>query len=457
MLFFQEEISEILGLINWNDSKKKSLQFKSISIDSRTISSGDLFIAIKGKNYDGHDFVNEVFNKGIKAVVVKRGYEKYLPQELPFWCVPDSLEAFQKIALLKRRKLRLPVVAITGSVGKTTTKEMIGEVLKKFGKVQKSKANYNNEIGLGLTIINCEENNKALVLEMGMRGLGQIENLSRFSEPNIAVITNIGSSHIGILGSKENIAFAKCEITKHLHPNGVVIIPYGDNLLESALKETWNGRIVRIQLTNNLNDYQLLESSDNLISGYYDSQNNLIKVDSKTFRLSFYGRHNALNFLFAYATSKEFRIKFRKHNEFKFNSIEGRNRILKTGKITIFDETYNASPESVKACVEVLIKQKGKQFLILGSMRELGKMSLQFHMEILNYIYLSSITRCIFLHEFDEKSLLKDSKYLREKIYFVENINDVIPIINKWINKGDYLLIKGSRNWELEKIIPLID
>ena len=163
----------------------------SISIDSRTCLKNDLFIAIKGKNFDGHSFLSEVLNKGVKSVVIKEGMQKLLPANFPCWIVNDTLEAFQKLALLKRKKLSIPVVAITGSVGKTTTKEMVGEVLKKLGKIKLSHANFNNEIGVGLTIRAADKEDKVLVLEMGMRGLGQIENLSKYSEPDIAVITNI--------------------------------------------------------------------------------------------------------------------------------------------------------------------------------------------------------------------------------------------------------------------------
>ena len=457
MVFHVDEINEIIGLINWNDSKKENLQFKSISIDSRTISSRDLFIAIEGKNFNGHDFVGQVIDKGIKAAVVKEGTENLLPNKFPYWSVPDTIEAFQKIALYKRRKLKIPVVAITGSVGKTTTKEMTAEVLQMLGKVKKSEANNNNEIGMCLTIINSENNQKVLVLEMGMRGLGQIENLSKFSEPNIAVITNIGSSHIGLLGSKENIAIAKCEITKHLKPNGVVIIPDGDSLLEKTLRRVWQGRIVKIKLISASNDIQLFERSENLVLGYFDSVNNLIRIENKIFRIYLNGRHNAMNFLFSYAVSKEFGIIFKKSNQFNFKNLDGRNRIIRTKKITIFDETYNASPESVKACIEVLIQQKGNHFLVLGSMKELGNMSIRLHMEILNYIFLSPIKKCIFLNEFNEEKLLENSNYLKEKILFVDNIELICPTLNRWTNKGDYLLIKGSRYWELEKIIPSVD
>ena len=209
MNFSVSDVNNILGNIkNWESLTNQFQTFKNVSLDSRTILNQDLFIAIKGANFDGHDFLKEVIKKGGKAVVIKDGMQDLLPKKFPFWTVPDTLEAFQKLALFKRRKLNIPVVGITGSVGKTTTKEMMGEVLKQLGKIKLSQLNFNNEIGVGLTIFDSDLEDKTLILEMGMRGLGQIENLSKFSEPDIAVITNIGSSHIGILGSKENITKA---------------------------------------------------------------------------------------------------------------------------------------------------------------------------------------------------------------------------------------------------------
>ena len=153
MEFSLSELNNVLGDIKNLKGGRISLDFKNISIDSRTLLKNDLFIAIKGKNFDGHSFLPEVLNKGVKSVVIKKGMQRLLPSNFPYWLVNDTTEAFQKLALLKRKKLNIPLVAITGSVGKTTTKEMIGEVLKKLGKIKISHANFNNEIGVGLNIL----------------------------------------------------------------------------------------------------------------------------------------------------------------------------------------------------------------------------------------------------------------------------------------------------------------
>ena len=456
MDFSVPDVNKILGNIkNWDNLTNQFQSFKNISLDSRTILNRELFIAIKGTNFDGHNFLNEVIKKGGKAVVIKDGMQNLLPNKFPFWTVPDTLEAFQKLALFKRRKLNIPVVGITGSVGKTTTKEMMGEVLKQLGKIKLSQLNFNNEIGVGLTILDSDLKDKTLILEMGMRGLGQIENLSKFSEPDIAVITNIGSSHIGILGSKENITNAKCEITKHLNPKGVVIIPANDLLLEETLKKNWNGRIIKVELIDRNQKAQSINKSN--LQGFFNRSNNSVVIEGKIFEISFQGFHNAFNFLFVYAVAKEFGIEFKDTNKFNFVSLNGRNKILKSHKTTIFDETYNASPESVKACIDNLLDNPNNHFLIFGSMQELGNKSKKYHKYLFDFINRSDIKKCIFICDKNEEIYYADYLKKSTKFLFLNEINKVGETINKYTKKGDFILIKGSRCWQLEKVIKSID
>ena len=456
MDFSVPDVNKILGNIkNWDNLTNQFQSFKNISLDSRTILNCELFIAIKGTNFDGHNFLNEVIKKGVKAVVIKDGMQNLLPNKFPFWTVPDTLEAFQKLALFKRRKLNIPVVGITGSVGKTTTKEMMGEVLKQLGKIKLSQLNFNNEIGVGLTILDSDLKDKTLILEMGMRGLGQIENLSKFSEPDIAVITNIGSSHIGILGSKENITNAKCEITKHLNPKGVVIIPANDLLLEETLKKNWNGRIIKVELIDRNQKAQSINKSN--LQGFFNRSNNSVIIEGKIFEISFQGFHNAFNFLFVYAVAKEFGIEFKETNKFNFVSLNGRNKILKSTKTTIYDETYNASPESVKACIDNLLDNPNNHFLIFGSMQELGNKSKKYHKYLFDFINRSDIKKCIFICDKNEEIYYADYLKKSTKFLFLNEINKVGETINKYTKKGDFILIKGSRCWQLEKVIKSID
>jgi len=456
MDFSVPDVNKVLGNIkNWDSLTNQIQTFKNINLDSRTILSRELFIAVKGKNFDGHNFLNEVLKKGVKAVVIKDGMQNLLPNKFPFWTVPDTLEAFQKLALFKRRKLNIPVVGITGSVGKTTTKEMMGEVLKQLGEIKVSQLNFNNEIGVGLTILGSDLKDKALILEMGMRGLGQIENLSKFSEPDIAVITNIGSSHIGILGSKENITYAKCEITKHLNPKGVVIIPANDLFLEETLKKNWIGRIIKVELLNSNQKAQSINKSN--LRGIFNRSNNSIIIEDKLFEISFQGFHNAFNFLFVYAVAKELGIEFKDINKFNFVSLNGRNKILKSIKTTIYDETYNASPESVRACINNLLDNPNNHFLILGSMQELGDKSKKYHKDLFDFINRSDIKKCIFICDKNDEIYYADYLKKSTKFLFLNEINKVGETINKYTKKGDFILIKGSRCWQLEKVIKSID
>ena len=457
MDFSLSELNDVLGDIkNPGEEKINFFKFKNISIDSRTLLKNDLFIAIEGKNFDAHNFLPEVLKKEVKAVVIKEGMQKLLPSDFPYWVVNDTLEAFQKLTLLKRKKLNIPLVAITGSVGKTTTKEMIGEVLKKLGKVKLSHANFNNEIGVGLSILETDVEDKVLVLEMGMRGLGQIENLSKYSKPDIAVITNIGTAHIGLLGSKKNITCAKCEISKFLNPKGVVIIPANDNSLEETLKGYWKGRVMKVELLDGESQKESFKKDDNL-RGFYNPSNKTILIEENTFEISFEGFHNASNFLFAYAVAKELGIDFASFNKFDFVSLGGRNKILKSVKTTIYDESYNASPESVKACIKSLLEKPRNKFFIFGSMQELGEESEKYHKEIFNLINNSDIEKCLFICDKENEKIY--SNYLKDKNKFLvlNNIKDVPQEINKSTKKGDSILIKGSRCWQLEKIIELIN
>ncbi len=259
-----------------------------------------------------------------------------------------------------------------------------------------------------------------------------------------------------MLGSKKNITHAKCEISKFLNPKGVVIIPANDPFLEKTLKEFWKGRVIKVKLLNIENQKDSFKKDDNL-RGFYNPSNKTILIEENTFEISFEGFHNASNFLFAYAVAKELGIDFASFNKFDFVSLGGRNKILKSVKTTIYDESYNASPESVKACIKNLLEKPRNKFFIFGSMQELGKESEKYHKEIFNLINNSDIEKCLFICDKENEKIY--SNYLKDKNKFLvlNNIKDVPQEINKSTKKGDSILIKGSRCWQLEKIIELIN
>ena len=344
-----------------------------VCTDSRQLQPGDFFVPLVGERFDGHHFLAQLPEQKVQAAVVSRSWTEPLPSGLLHWRVDDTLLAYQQLALLHRRALGKPLVAVTGSAGKTTTRELIRAALAPLGAIQASEGNNNNDVGVPLTVLGASAADAALVIEMGMRGPGEIERLSRCTEPDLAVITNIGTAHIGRLGSREAIAAAKCEITAGLHPKGTVVIPAGDPLLESALAAVWSGRVLRVRLADDP------EAESDLV-GDVNGDQLLIGADRLPLQLE--GRHNARNLLLAVAVADQLGVSRQALQAMQVTVPGGRNRRLQQGGLTLLDETYNASPEAVLAALELLAAQPGRRFAVLGTMLELGERSLELHQEV---------------------------------------------------------------------------
>ncbi|MGB0874964.1 MAG: UDP-N-acetylmuramoyl-tripeptide--D-alanyl-D-alanine ligase, partial [Synechococcus sp.] len=344
-----------------------------VCTDSRQLQPGDFFVPLVGERFDGHHFLAQLPEHKVQAAVVSRSWTEPLPSGLLHWRVDDTLLAYQQLALLHRRALAKPLVAVTGSAGKTTTRELIRAALAPLGAIQASEGNNNNDVGVPLTVLGASAADAALVIEMGMRGPGEIERLSRCTEPDLAVITNIGTAHIGRLGSREAIAAAKCEITAGLHPKGTVVIPAGDPLLDSALAAVWSGRVLRVRLA----DDPEVESD---LVGDVTGDQLLIGADRLPLQLE--GRHNARNLLLAVAVADQLGVSRQALQAMQVTVPGGRNRRLQQGGLTLLDETYNASPEAVLAALDLLAAQPGRRFAVLGTMLELGERSLELHQEV---------------------------------------------------------------------------
>ena len=433
-----------------------------ISTDTRTIEKGNFFVPLVGNKFDGHAFLGMAFDIGVRAAIVSENFNGSVPQGLPHWVVSDTVYAYQQIALLHRRNLNLPVVAVTGSVGKTTTRELIRGTLSSLGEIVASRENENNDIGVPKTLLRGTSSDAAYVLEMGMRGLGQIERLSRVSEPDIAVITNVGQAHIGLLGSRENIAKAKAEITSNLRPDGAVIIPFGDNLLEKALREKWLGRIIRVAIEDfSLNwlgcdDYFDVKDIKPDYTSQIDLQNNLISFEGIKLRLPLEGKHNAMNFLMALTVATELGISIKNLNKLNINMPMGRNRLVDCGQFLVLDETYNASPESVIASLELLVSKPGRHFAVLGTMLELGSESIALHQKVLQRAVELGLMGIVFVSYGEESNIIR--KIIKElpNHDVVRTPKDAAISLLPWLLPGDNILIKGSRRLELEKVLPYL-
>ncbi len=435
----------------------------TISTDTRSIEKGNFFVPLVGIKFDGHDFLDMAFDMGIQAAIVSENFIGSVPAGLPHWVVSDTLYAYQQIALLHRRKLNLPVVAVTGSVGKTTTRELIRVILSPLGEIVSSIKNENNDVGVPKTLLSGTPKDAVYVLEMGMRGLGQIERLSRISEPDIAVITNVGQAHIGKLGSRENIAKAKSEITSNLKSDGVVIIPFGDNLLEKALRDKWSGRIIRVAIDNYSlnwfgydNEYFAAKDIEPDYIAQIDIQNNLMFFEGIKLKLPLEGRHNAMNFLMALTVANELGVSIKNLNKFNLNMPSGRNRLIDCGRFLVLDETYNASPESVVASLELLVSKPGRHFAVLGTMLELGSESVSLHQKVLQRAVELGLAGIVFVSCGEESNFIK--KIIKElpNHDIVESPKEAANALLPWLLPGDNILIKGSRKLELEKVLPYL-
>ena len=419
----------------------------TICTDSRQLKAGNFFVPLVGERFDGHRFLEQLPALGGQGAVVSLDWTAPLPSGLLHWRVDDTLAAYQQLALLHRRQLGLPLVAVTGSAGKTTTRELIRAVLAPLGAIQASDGNNNNDIGVPLTVLGAGSDHAALVIEMGMRGPGEIARLSRCTEPDVAVITNIGTAHIGRLGSREAIATAKCEITAALHPQGVVVIPAGDPLLEQALAAVWQGRVLRVRLEDDP------DITADLIGAV---RNDRLLLDEASIPLPLDGRHNARNLLLALAVGSHLGVDPASAAQLQVNIPGGRNRRLQQGGLTLLDETYNASPEAVLAALDLLADQPGRRFAVLGTMLELGARSIELHQQVAARAAALKLDGVVLVDGGDEGHAMANVASGLDRLALVATPEAAAAPLGQWLKAGDVVLLKASRGVALERLIPLL-
>ena len=350
-----------------------NLEIKNLNIDTRTITKGQIFVAI-GK---GNEYIANAIEKGATALIVEKTPDDELLKKYPnisIVKVEDSIKALQQMATFKREKYNIPVIAVTGSVGKTSTKDIIAKVVSKKYKTLKTEGNYNNHIGLPLTILKLEDH-EALVVEMGMNHFGEISVLTNIAKPTIAVITNIGTSHIGILGSRENILKAKLEILEGLKQEGKIVINNDNDLLHEWNKDEKKAITYGIENKSNVTaeNIEITENGSTYTVGKYK-----VKVPIS-------GTHFIYNSLCAIAVGKLLDIEMDKIIE-GISKLELTKKRMETKEVngcTIINDAYNASYESMKYALEYLRNIKGKRKIaVLGDMLELGNFSEELHKKV---------------------------------------------------------------------------
>lgn len=445
-------IAENIDCENISESFKNIL-VRNISTDTRTLKKGDLYFAIKGKNFDGHTFIQIAEEKGACGIVCSC---KNIKTNLPFLKVKDTVKALQDLATFYRKGLKSKIIAITGSNGKTTTKNMIYEVLMSKYKVFSAERNFNNEIGVPKSILKIDNSYDIAVIELGMNHAGEIKLLSDIVRPDIAIITSIGKAHIGNLGSIENILKAKLEILDGLKQNAPVIINADDKLLKDL--EFSKYKKVSIGISNfNVSD---IYASD---IKFEDSRLNFkVNYDNKTFslKLPMIGKYNIYNALFAIYIGLNFKVDI----DDILNAIENynplcsmRNEISSVNGITIIKDYYNSSPDSALASIDTLsqYKKSGKKIAILGQIMELGDLSSEEHLKLASFCCLKQIDHVFFIGK-DYKSFKVgmpkycDSFDFNERNLLFESLKKFIK--DNKISSEDTILIKGSREMKMEEI-----
>ncbi|MDD3238453.1 MAG: UDP-N-acetylmuramoyl-tripeptide--D-alanyl-D-alanine ligase [Candidatus Gastranaerophilales bacterium] len=409
----------------------------SISTDSRTVKKGQIYLPLKGEKFDGAQYI---------ASSLERGASGYFTSD-PSLCheeatciflVEDTKIAYLQIARFIRRKYNPITIAITGSSGKTTTKEMMASVASVAFKTHKSILNHNNEIGLCQTILSMPKDTNVLIVEMGMRGLGEIELLSKYAEPDISIIANVGSAHVGRLGSLNNIALAKCEITSHQHKEGT-LFAHDDKLIKKNNK--YEGETSYFSLDDSA--LKILE---------LNSTNSVFEYKNQIYKLNIEGEHNIQNALPVINAGLKLGIKPEDITKglAEFKQIEKRWEMENISGYNVLNDSYNANPDSMAAAIRTFTKSYASpKILVLGDMGELGKDEKKYHNE-LGHIIATMDYDCLLT--FGSLAKFIKPKNMRVRQHF-ETKNEIVSYIKDNIPKGANILLKASRSMKFEDII----
>ncbi len=427
---------------------------EGVVTDSRQVENGNIFFALQGEKFDGHNYLSQVARIPKVAAVVSRPELLEGIHQMPYFPVEDTLIALGQLARYHRQRFDIPVVAVTGSYGKTSTRALIHAALSAGGETLTSQANFNNEIGLPMTLFQLDKGHKFAVLEMGMRGLGQIDYLTKIAEPTVGVITNIGPQHIELLGSLENIARAKAELIENLPADGLAVLP-ADSPFLPMLRGKAPCRFVTFGLARDA-DYRVENvRTDDPHFLYFD-----LHYDGKIQRriaLPMIGAHNAVNAAAALAVAHQLGIEIADAERYlESTELPGaRMRVIKTEQFTIIDDCYNAGPDSMRAALETLcdFPGDGRRVAVLGAMRELGEFSDDEHRklgelagEICDFVVgVGAETQPMM------DAIREGSKC--QLFGWSEGADAATARVSAQLQAGDIVLVKGSRSIGLEVVV----
>lgn len=436
-------------------------QADSVVLDSRQVRSGGVFVATVGERVDGHSFVESVYEKGAVLAVVQREPQR-TEQWGPYLVVENTLQALKDIAECYRKTLRIPIVGITGSVGKTSTKEFIAGVLSEKYHVLKTQGNYNNEIGVPLTLLRIREEHEAAVIEMGISDFGEMHRLSKMARPDIAVITNIGQCHLENLKDRDGVLKAKTEIFDFMSPEGVICLNGDDDKLRTVTPT--DGRELRFFGIENMEQTSVY-ATDIVKRGLWGSDAVLHNSQGESYgiKVTLPGAHMVLNATAAACVAEVLGLTPAQiqagleHVE----AIGGRNNLISTEKLTLIDDCYNANPVSMKAGIDLLCMADTKKIAILGDMFELGENSDKMHAGVGEYAAEKNIDGLICVGE--------NSRHMQEaasakatgcKVCYFKTREELLSALRETreelLPEGSTVLIKASHGMHFEEVVELL-
>ncbi|MFQ3545842.1 UDP-N-acetylmuramoyl-tripeptide--D-alanyl-D-alanine ligase [Halobacillus rhizosphaerae] len=444
------EAVELVDLFtNYKGAANDRIALHQVMTDTRKEAKQSLFVPIVGDAFDAHDFLKQAIQQGAVAALWQenRALPKFVPTDFPVFYVKDTTEALQQLAEYYLRKINPLVIGVTGSNGKTTTKDMAASVLSTIYNTHKTAGNFNNHIGLPLTVLSMPEGTEALVLEMGMNNAGEISLLSRLATPDYAIITNIGESHLENLGSREAIASAKAEILEGLKPNGKVIIDGDEALLAQLKKEERSISCGFKQLCNYTISVEAAEDNRSVFS-----------VNGIRYELPMAGSHNVKNAAFVIALCEQLQMPTKSIQQglnhltmsgMRFEKHEGIKGSL------IINDAYNASPTSMKAVIEVVhqLQAKKHKVLVLGDMFELGEKSLALHAGVGEAIPAGIHAVYTLGNQAKEISTAAAAKNPQMEVYHFTDKKELISQLLNTITEDTVVLLKASRKMKLEELL----
>ena len=456
-----DKVAEICGGTMYNVGCEHKVLFETVCTDSREADNTSMFVAIRGERVDGHSYISNVVKAGCRCVIAER-----VPLDvkgIAVIIVEDSIRAIRDIAEYIKAQVDVKTVAVTGSVGKTTTKEFLSAVLDRKFNLYKTEGNFNSTIGMPMSMLELSQRNDAAVFEMGMSGLGEIEFMSEAAKPDVAVITNIGSSHLEMLGSRENICRAKMEITAGLKDGGTLFLNGDEPLLQGHESDRYN--VLYFGMKNEECDY-FASNIRNTESGLSFDMRTPVG-EFKNIEINLVGAHNVYNAMVAFSTGLKMNMDEAEIREglLSYRAAKMRQNIYNVGKITVIEDCYNASPESMNAAINVLgdtAKAKGGRMIaLLGDMRELGTTTDSLHAGVGSYLAEKKADFLFTYGELSSKNLADGAlnNGMTEKQIFRNpetNAEAVGKKILSILKDGDVLLVKASRGIAAENVLNYV-